>query len=1272
LCAVAGAGPARAVEALDGRLQLHGFFEIQNRILAQDFEIGQDSHLAQWWNILNLELEWDAAPEGWGPFDLVSTYVRAELRYDLVYQAQYYLPNYLNRYGDDARRLPRRLSDAREPGLIGQVDPGSFSDERNFIQLPMGERADPYGAPAGLGQDAPRTRHLGNLWNVPALGALFFAGAGPDRIWGIDPRNGQTDDSGLYVGERFAGYRFGAKRLPGNLDGDGAQVIGPYRPQDVIPDPGILRDRANPLRGPQLVVQQANGTPALFGGAPRVVRGVDVRPALKDAVELDPDVPLDELPNSPATPALAGTTGELPYRPAPFLEFAQPGSVALADLSEAQGLYLPNAGYRRLLLDEDLRFHPDSNFEEWELALNWGASQQPWRELKEAYVDIEVFEHHLWLRVGRQTIVWGKTELFRAQDQFNPQDVGIASLPSLEESRVPLWSARAVWSFYDVGPLEDVRLEAAFNWDEFYPIDAGRCGEPFAPRPACTRSYGFFANSLVGTGLAGEYRTSWPWEDVESLEGGLRLEFRSGRMSYALTWFNGFEDVPHAEPVFVFERNVDPASGRPRLAGSRGRCDPEGVAGAPDSSACLGIFALDANGNPDYGDPVLDDLGNVVFDPTSHLSQVLDEHHANQQLFHTICGATVGFLASLLPEGCGFNVWNSVAPSIDPDDPDISPVFKALAPRLSMAFSVMIAGQGPRQTPFPPGNLLRDINGKTILYTVGRFQDYTCQALAGVDCGGDDEDDMPLVPLVRDPGDSVATPSTALNCGATTNPDDAWACERMRMRFGGPDPAAESVFNLWRTVGVARFLNDEQEALIGCGRFWGTDCDVDGFDLFGAEANVLFQSWPGFEGTGPFITLTSDAGAAQPGTVGFAGGPICTRYENGLLVTIAGCFDGTPPSAPQLNPGALPRGLDGGGSLVACPGRAVLPTGGCAPVYAGGHPFTGQAWQSELAALSWNLLVTLVTLSVVSEDNDSGILPNGEACQGCIAENGLDDSFEDIQLARGLPRMGRFDDFDPLEPMNAARCSYVNPLICRQVVAVLQLSGQAKATRRAGGNGRFGRRDFLWHGGAQVVLDYQRRNVVGLATDFAEDRSGTNWNLEFTWFDSQQFLDNDSFGVSSDSDTLNLTVSVDRPTFVRFLNRNRTFFINSQLFVRWIMDYRDSYTVNGPVDAIFTLGVFTGYFQDRLIPSAQLVYDIGSQSGGFLYGFGFRVTQSFLIQIGLNAFWGRVQQVEAPLLPLGTAGAAGAGLGQQHAYVENGLSTIRDRDELFFRIRYTF
>ncbi len=38
----------------------------------------------------------------------------------------------------------------------------------------------------------------------------------------------------------------------------------------------------------------------------------------------------------------------------------------------------------------------------------------------------------------------------------------------------------------------------------------------------------------------------------------------------------------------------------------------------------------------------------------------------------------------------------------------------------------------------------------------------------------------------------------------------------------------------------------------------------------------------------------------------------------------------------------------------------------------------------------------------------------------------------------------------------------------------------------------------------------------------------------------------------------------------------------------------------------------------------------------------------------------------------GTAGQAGRGEGAYHSYVENGLSPVRDRDELFLRLRYTF
>ena len=89
---------------------------------------------------------------------------------------------------------------------------------------------------------------------------------------------------------------------------------------------------------------------------------------------------------------------------------------------------------------------PQFNFSEIDRSFNHGASQSDTYELKEAYLDMEFLDSRLWIRAGIQNIVWGKTELFRTTDQFNPQDLALASLPALEESRIALLSWRAVYS----------------------------------------------------------------------------------------------------------------------------------------------------------------------------------------------------------------------------------------------------------------------------------------------------------------------------------------------------------------------------------------------------------------------------------------------------------------------------------------------------------------------------------------------------------------------------------------------------------------------------------------------------------------------------------------------------------------------------------------------------------------------------------------------------------------------------------------------------------
>ncbi len=223
---------------------------------------------------------------------------------------------------------------------------------------------------------------------------------------------------------------------------------------------------------------------------------------------------------------------------------------------------------------------------------------------------------------------------------------------------------------------------------------------------------------------------------------------------------------------------------------------------------------------------------------------------------------------------------------------------------------------------------------------------------------------------------------------------------------------------------------------------------------------------------------------------------------------------------------------------------------------------------------------------------------------------------------------------------------------------------------RAGGNGAFGRRDFIWQSGSPAVLNYEKRNVLGFSTDFAEDWSKTNWSTEATWVNNVSALDQNSFTGLTKVNRYNLTVSVDRPTFINFLNPGRTFFINSQWFFSYTDGYEDSFLENGPVNVLFTLTAFTGYFQDRLQPMITSVYDFNSTSGAVLPSISYRFTDRLSAEFGVNYFYGGFDAKDPAINPIGPQNRAGEN--RQNEFWENGLSAIRDHDELWFRFRYTF
>ena len=113
------------------------------------------------------------------------------------------------------------------------------------------------------------------------------------------------------------------------------------------------------------------------------------------------------------------------------------------------------------------------------------------------------------------------------------------------------------------------------------------------------------------------------------------------------------------------------------------------------------------------------------------------------------------------------------------------------------------------------------------------------------------------------------------------------------------------------------------------------------------------------------------------------------------------------------------------------------------------------------------------------------------------------------------------------------------------------------------------------------------------------------------------------------------------------------------------------FVTNGPFNMLGTFTVQTGYFQDRLLPSVTFVYDLNSDSGAMLPQITYRFTENFSATVGVNFFYGRWERVDTAIAPLGVVGNETGHMAYQDA-VENGLSVVRERDEAYLRIRYTF
>ena len=128
--------------------------------MGEDFSWSDDIDLVQWYNVLSIETEYDFAPDGIGPFDILSGFARVEVRYDCVWTRACGMFPSVNSFGNRVAHLPGYKTDGRRSGLSGSL---SIADQAN---------------PNGLYSNTSRFTRVRYR---PFLGSAHARSAEPDR-----------------------------------------------------------------------------------------------------------------------------------------------------------------------------------------------------------------------------------------------------------------------------------------------------------------------------------------------------------------------------------------------------------------------------------------------------------------------------------------------------------------------------------------------------------------------------------------------------------------------------------------------------------------------------------------------------------------------------------------------------------------------------------------------------------------------------------------------------------------------------------------------------------------------------------------------------------------------------------------------------------------------------------------------------------------------------------------------------------------------------------
>ena len=167
-------------------------------------------------------------------------------------------------------------------------------------------------------------------------------------------------------------------------------------------------------------------------------------------------------------------------------------------------------------------------------------------KIREAFVDILMAPFSL--RLGKQQVVWGETDNFRALDVINPLDrTWHGTRESWEDIRIPLWMARGIWDIGKIATFDETFLEVILIPDDF---QANKVATLY-PRPWAFRGIGLQdkdANSvLIGNTLHDLNVTVIDGAPDErkfsNMQGGFRFKGIWNEIDFSINYFYGFSQT---------------------------------------------------------------------------------------------------------------------------------------------------------------------------------------------------------------------------------------------------------------------------------------------------------------------------------------------------------------------------------------------------------------------------------------------------------------------------------------------------------------------------------------------------------------------------------------------------------------------------------------------------------------------------------------------------------------------------------------------------------